>query len=450
VKRATFSTYRVVAQSCPLQPTGKIGIEVSMKRIWLIGGIGLALLTACATPGRVPAPGGGSPQSAEELLFAAISRAVNLPGDAGLFEGLHLPRAEARDAKRGFAAPHRLRPCCAFGHNLSVGLAALPLPGVRLDNVLDPTGLGRHRYDAAVLGLANGVRRAFFSPERNGLVYTRRGGFVDLAHVRGYADWTVYLAHRVEALLPEGGSVRLPDEAGSRTLHVSAASPESLRRLGPRHLARAVARRVAWQLSLWHEVATWYGWSSVGVFPERVSAFSPEDLYSNALGIRIASALLLVGGAEARAQYEANMDGALAQVLDRLGAVSAECSRRAALLVDHLWWDSRRRLPRPDVVLERNFQTGPELVPWRVSLPDQGHAQDPEVPVTPVVLRAPNRLDERLDEGLDDTDVASLARLEIQPERGRARRALGARVNGRDLEDVVQRVREEAYRGGNG
>lgn len=413
-----------------------------MQRISRLGAIGLAVLAACAAPGAVPAPHAGSPHAAEELLFAAVPRAVRMPGDAWLFAGLELARSEARDPVDGFAAPHRLRPCCAFGHDLALSVAAIPLPGFRLDNVLEPGVLGLHRYDAAVLGLANGVRHAFFSPERNGLVYTRRGGFVDLAHVRSYADWTVYLAHRVAALLPSGGSIRLPDEGGRRELELAAASPDALRRLGRRRLAVAVAERVAWELSLWHEAATWYGWSSVGLFPERVSAFSPEDLYSNALGIRVAGALLGIGGAQSRAQYEANMDAVLPQVLERLGAVSAQCSRKAARLVDRIWWDSRRRLPRADVVLERNFQTGPELVPWRVSLPGRGHAQDPLEPVRPVVLRVPDRL--------DGTDAASLARLEIRPERGRARRVLGDRLNGRDLEAVVRRVREEAQGGGDG
>jgi hypothetical protein len=381
-------------------------------------------------------------RASEDLLFAALPRAARVEGDARFLGGLHVAKSEARGRVADFEAPHRLRPCCAFGHGLAVSIAALPLPGIRIDNVLDPGQLGRHRYDAALLGLANGLAHAFVSPERNGLVYTRRGGFVDLAHVRGYADWTVYLTHRIAALLASGGSIRLPDEGGRRMLHLAAAPRDLLRRVDHGRVARGLAERVAWQLSLWHEAATWYGWSSIGVFPERVSAFSPEDLYSNVLGIRVASALLRVGGAETRRQYEANMDAVLPQVLERLGAVSAECSRRAAQLVDRLWWDSRRRLPRPDVVLERNFQTGPELVPWRVSLPESWLGPLRNAQVGPIVLRVPDRL--------DGTESASLVRLVIQPERGRARRALGDRVNGRDLEAVVRRIREEAQRSDRG
>jgi len=416
-----------------------------MRWALLSGWIGLLAVAACATPDAVPTPHGGSARSArasEELLFAALPRAARVSDDARFFGGLHMAQPEARSRATDFAPPHRLRPCCAFGQGLAVSIATLPLPGIRIDNVLDPRQLGRHRYDAALIGLANGLAHAFLSPERNGLVYTRRGGFVDLAHVRGYADWTVYLTHRIGAMLATGGSIGLPDEGGRRVLHLTATPRDILRRVGHRRVARALAELVAWQLSLWHETATWYGWSSVAVFPERVSAFSPEDLYSNALGIRVASALLRIGGAETRRQYEANMDAVLPQVLERLGAVSAECSRRAAQLVDHIWWDSRRRLPRPDVVLERNFQTGPELVPWRVSLPESGHGLGGNLHVGPMVLRVPDRL--------DVTETGSLVRLVIQPEQGRARRVLGDRVNGRDLEAVVRRIREEAQRSDGG
>jgi Protein of unknown function (DUF4056) len=45
----------------------------------------------------------------------------------------------------------------------------------------------------------------------------------------------------------------------------------------------------------WHEIAIWYGWANVPMFSERPSAFSPEDMYSNLLGIRIVG-LLSLGG----------------------------------------------------------------------------------------------------------------------------------------------------------
>ncbi len=304
-------------------------------------------------------------------------------GEAALFGDL--PVAGAAGASPEFDAPRRLRPCCAFGQGLGVRLVFVPLPGVKLDNVLPPANLGRHRYDSGMLGVRNGIRRVFLSRERNGLVYTRRGGFVDLAHVRTYADWTVYLAHRIAPLLPEGGALELPREGGRRVVQVRAVDPAWLAAHGRKTVAIALARWLSYQLSIWHEAATWYGWSTTPIFPERVSAFSPEDLYSNLLGANLAGAILRADGGQSEAQYEASMDAALPELLRRLGAVSVQCSRRAAASVDGFWWDSRRRLPNADLVRRRSFALGPALVPWRVALPDPG-CTAPAGEARPVVL----------------------------------------------------------------
>ena len=39
---------------------------------------------------------------------------------------------------------------------------------------------------------------------------------------------------------------------------------------------------------MWHELVTWAGRRTVSVFSEGFSAFSPEDLYSDLLGARLA------------------------------------------------------------------------------------------------------------------------------------------------------------------
>src|SRR3546814_19176852 len=52
-------------------------------------------------------------------------------------------------------------------------------------------------------------------------------------------------------------------------------------------LAAFLAAHLSFQLAAWHEIAQWYGYHTVPGFPERLSAFSPEDLYSNVLGARL-------------------------------------------------------------------------------------------------------------------------------------------------------------------
>ena len=56
----------------------------------------------------------------------------------------------ADDSTLALAAPHNLRPCCAFGHQLGLSLGGIPLP-IRLDNVVDLSDLGHHRYDGGLV-----------------------------------------------------------------------------------------------------------------------------------------------------------------------------------------------------------------------------------------------------------------------------------------------------------
>jgi hypothetical protein len=51
-------------------------------------------------------------------------------------------------------------------------------------------------------------------------------------------------------------------------------------------VTRSIARGV------WREIATWYGWSALTLFPEEASAFSPEDLYSNLPDIKLAGSFV--------------------------------------------------------------------------------------------------------------------------------------------------------------
>ena len=91
----------------------------------------------------------------------------------------------------------------------------------------------------------------------------------------GRASWSSH----VRANLGTGSSVELPFEGGRRVIRFPGRSiPEGIDR---DELTLLVARRLAWEVSMWHEIASWYGYASVQFFPERLSAFTPEDLYSN-------------------------------------------------------------------------------------------------------------------------------------------------------------------------
>jgi len=59
----------------------------------------------------------------------------------------------------------------------------------------------------------------------------------------------------------------------------------------PLQVTTSLAEWLSVQASIWHEITTWYGWSSTR-FSKRPSGFSPEDLYSNLVGVKITGAIV--------------------------------------------------------------------------------------------------------------------------------------------------------------
>src|SRR5262249_42430199 len=156
-------------------------------------------------------------------------------------------------------------------------LGQAQLVGYEKANIISVEELAPHGYDDGSL-----------TQDRNGLIYTCRGGFIDTAHVRDHADITLYLAMRLAGGLPYKNTLELA---------------------------------------------------------EKVSAFSPEDLYSNVLGMRLALGIINNRENRSREFYDRTLDAWFAEALRRLGAVSREQGRRAMQAVDGLWWDSTRLVP---------------------------------------------------------------------------------------------------------
>lgn len=116
----------------------------------------------------------------------------------------------------------------------------------------------------------------------------------------------------------------------------------------------------------WHEIAQWYGFESVSGFSEGVSAFSPEDLYSNLAGARLAVSLILDGQTKTQEMYNTAMETALRQALTQLAAQSAQVTRFQFDMLDGRWWNSQRRVPEKYLVLHRNYQMGDNRLPTAV------------------------------------------------------------------------------------
>ena len=257
-----------------------------------------------------------------------------------------------------------LRPCCAFGAQLRVRLGPLPIPGYAIGNIVDREHIGLHVYDSGVAQVSSrGDAEGLVHSEHNGLIYTCRGGFIDTAHVRDYADWMIYVGTTMARSLERGVEAELPDEGGHRRIRLRPIDPDLVDRLGRRAVVIPMAQWLAYQLSVWHEIATWFGWSTTPLFSEKVSAFSPEDLYSNLLGARLAGAVAAQRTARDEYLYNRSLGEWLDDALEYLGATSVEVGEEAMASLDGLWWDSRARLTDPGLVRRRNLGGGAALRP---------------------------------------------------------------------------------------
>ncbi len=237
------------------------------------------------------------------------------------------------------APPRIIRTCCAFGDELK--MAGVPFK--KYSDLSSLELLGPHKY----LGS---------NQEKNGIIYTHRGGFIDVGHLRDQADWTAYLYTVIKKNLGSYYESDLGHEGGNKILRLKI--PGNLSEEDQMKLAA----KIAYDLSIWHEIATFYGASTVPLVPERYSAFSMEDAYSNMLGAQLGLKAL-----KSDKPFEQAMTELLFQKLVELEAVSSIQETKEAMdLVKDDWWTDAYRLPSRNVLLKREFDVEECLQPWLV------------------------------------------------------------------------------------
>jgi len=237
--------------------------------------------------------------------------------------------------------PHRIiRTCCAFGTDMQ--MAAIPI--VKLTEITGLDKIGSHHY----LG---------DDSEENGIIYTRRGGFVDMGHLRDQIDWMAYIYIQLKENKAKGKlSILIGHEGGEKNLTVQI--PPSLKDID----LILLSGKIAYDLSVWHEIATWFGASTIPFVPERYSSFSIEDAYSNLLGITIGIQAL-----QSELPYEEAVTQIIAETLKDLDAVTSEAETYLAMeAVRNVWWTREKRFPSSKVLLQRQVQVYPCLQPWLV------------------------------------------------------------------------------------
>ena len=244
-------------------------------------------------------------------------------------------------ANRPDIKPHRIiRTCCSFGTEMQL----IAIPGFKLTETTSIEKIGPHHY------LGN-------ESEGNGIIYSRRGGFIDMGHLRDQADWTAYLYTRLQENKSSGKlAMVLGREGGEKNLNVSIPS-----NMNDNDLI-ILAGKIAYDLSVWHEIATWFGASTIPFVPERYSSFSVEDPYSNLLGVTIGIQAL-----HSELPYEKAVTRIISETLKSLDAVSTEAETFLAMEeVRGIWWTREKKLPSGRVLLQRQLQVYDCLQPWLV------------------------------------------------------------------------------------
>ncbi len=233
-------------------------------------------------------------------------------------------------------------------------LACLPsaTAGTRYPN---PFALGGHSYENP------GFR------ERNGIVYTCRGGHIDITHVRKFIDWTAYLAYRLRAVIlahRTDFSFRMLEPS---VYHLRIEYPENWEQLSTNtreematEVSIGLGSYVAYTVSVWHEMLTWFGYKGSGFYPEYVSSFSWEDCYSNALGCRIGEAALR----DPNQEFNQAVTQLLNSELARLGVQPKPAAWVAGKAVHGSWCTGNYFWYR---MVKRNFDIGLDdgfVTPW--------------------------------------------------------------------------------------
>lgn len=207
----------------------------------------------------------------------------------------------------------------------------------------DPDAIGPHAY-------------AYSPLETGGLVYTCRGGLLDIDHIRGAADNTRNLIQTVRRTLAEGKQGFTFSLSGENTRHkITIGYPSEWQDRADKQeiiddIAFETGPYLAFNALIWHEIMTWFGTHFAGFEPEFNSAFSWEDNYSNVLGVHLAIDAMR----DTQRDYNTAMTALLTEALRELQVQPRRVAIEASGSVRGDWYTGNFI---PDVKM-RNFDIG--------------------------------------------------------------------------------------------
>jgi Protein of unknown function (DUF4056) len=260
------------------------------------------------------------------------------------------------------------RPCCLLSTQQGLTFPVIDL----LVRFLGPESVvDNHNLDH----LLGAGRWDYWSrKEISGIIYTRRGGFIDLAHLRDHIDLTLDYYRLLTRTI----------ERHRRSFSPTRSYPVTVTLLDdiPAEHQLAVAQSLAYDESIFHEIETYWGGGFLAIVDlEHKSAFSPEDLVSNFLGVVLGGRVIsqLLDPASGSLDFNTAASVELAMLLDQLEAVPKDVTYDALSTVADEWFRiipviSQLFVPNswmPGYLRRRNFAWRP-IQPWllRTLLPE--------------------------------------------------------------------------------
>lgn len=276
-------------------------------------------------------------------------------------------------------------------------MGCLPFPGpLTLFAMADPDRLGTHH------DYRSPIPRDAEREMRRGILYTCRGGFLDIAHVRNCIDWTRFnhalihpaiAAGETQVILKtnEGGKyfvdLTYPDDWQSLTTERRAELTDEL--------SLILAEQITLMMADWHEMITWHGYMSWIVIPENRSAFTYEDVISHMVGTRAAVAALR----RPDENFNLAVTATLNEQLQSLGVVQPEQAYEAIDSVHDVWWSGGAVKKRYLIAC----LPGENVMPWIPPDLTFCAGQQPEVFTVPTLANVAGR------------DMSGFAHVEFQP-----------------------------------
>ncbi len=225
--------------------------------------------------------------------------------------------------------------------------------------------IGKHRYQYSL-------------KEKVGIVYTQKAGHVDISHLRKSADWTAYLAGKCKQNIIAGKRQWQYKLLEPTRYYVNLEYPPHWEQVENKEMiiediAISMGGHFAYTAMIWHEMLTWFGYSSTRFMNEFGSSFSWEDNFSNLLGIILASQALR----DEDRNYNEAMTILLDRELERLDGQPMDVAQQMAKDVKGRWYTLR--FPFFLTMMKRNLDIGEDG--HVVSLTCHGTGNGESIPV---------------------------------------------------------------------